>query len=288
MKVNANEIALVCTIEGNKNSINNQYGSFKHKRSYEDEAIKCFTHWRKNAGWLKDITIIAHCPTKNTISEDTKKQLEELNVRYIEEYREETDSYKNGFLNVFLSGRMLEHDEEVKEEIFIHIDLDMTIIKELPEHLFKHPNKIVCGAYDKSSILDQRENFGTEIFDTGFIISHKSSIFYTMFSNLINAFIENGYDEEYRQIQESRKDLPLNDYDVEEYFFDKLYRSKLIEVIAFKNYQLGEGYPSINEYDDEELKNIYFWHEHLFYDKKEYNGIKERIEFKKRLNNEKK
>ena len=90
------KIILATVIEGDETCINKQrgYDETSHKTGlYEQEAIICFTYWRKNAGELKDIRIIAHCPTKNTISLHTQEKLKELNVEYIEDYQPETDNY---------------------------------------------------------------------------------------------------------------------------------------------------------------------------------------------------
>ena len=272
------KICLITTIE-NKNNTNQRNGSFTQIRDYEKEAIKCFTHWRKNAGWLKDIPIYTHCPTHNTITENTKKELKKLNVIYLEKYLPETENYKNGFINVYATGMYLE--KILTEDIFIHIDLDMNIIKELPKKLFI--DELSCGIYSKSSLEYQRS--GELIFDTGFIISTRKNNFYTNFFKDILIFISNGYDKTYREIQKTRN-MPLSDYDVEEYFLDKLVHEKLLVVNPIKNYQLGEGYPSVLEYTDKELENIYFWHEHLIIDKNSTwakEKIKQKIIFLKRI-----
>jgi len=280
------KIALITTIE-NKNNKNNVFGNFKVQRDYEKEAIECFKHWRKNGGWLKDIPIYTHCPTKNTISDETIKELKKLNVTYDETYIKSTEEHINGFINVYATGKHFEN-LDLDIDIFIHIDLDMKLIKELPSTLFMNlkndnQNIIKCGVYTKSSLFNQR-NSGTDlVFDTGFIISRKDSNFYNYFYDKILEFIKNP-DENYLKIKESRKNLPITDYDIEEYFLDKLVYEEKLNVTALKNYQLGEGYPSIKEFSDDELKEVYFWHEHLYYDKSEYDAVKEKIQYKKRMN----
>jgi len=276
------KIALITAIE-NINNKNNKNGDFKFKRNYEEEAIKCFKNWRKKAEWLKDIPIYTMCATENFISNETIEELKKLNVKYIEKKLPETDLYNNGFLHVYSVGKYLE--ENLDEDIFIHIDLDMNLFKELPKDLFNIKNyDVICGAYDKSSLKYQRNNFGKEIFDTGFIISQRKSLFYTKFMNGLLNFLNN-IDEKYKLILKERKNLPLNNYDIEEYYFDKIYHENTfnLKIKPVKNYQLGEGYPSIDEYNDNELENIYFWHEHLYYDKNSYNKLYEKLTFKKRL-----
>ncbi len=98
----------------------------------EEEAIKCFDSWRKNAGWYRNIDIYCVCPSKKTISEKTKRELERLDVTYIEKYFPETEEFECGYLNVPLVGAWFEQTYGMNYGHTIHIDLDMTVLKELP------------------------------------------------------------------------------------------------------------------------------------------------------------
>src|SRR5690554_1624770 len=151
--------ALITVIERNGKSLNDDRGVvFKQPRLYEDEALLCFESWRKKGGWHKDLPIYAFCPTSNTISADTKRELEKLNVVYVEEYRPETESFASGFWNVPLCCMLFE--ERLDLDVLIHTDLDMNLIRPLPEALVfsvLDKNDAICGQYDDVSALDQRK-----------------------------------------------------------------------------------------------------------------------------------
>lgn len=274
--------ALITMIESNENNLNEQNGIvFSEKRLYEDEAVLCFENWRKNAGWLKDIAIYCFCPTKNVITEKTKKKFKELNVNYIEKYLSETETLDSGFWIVPLCGMKLE--EELTEDIFIHIDLDMNLIKPLSEslvHSVLEQKATLVGQYDDESAKEQRK-IGTDWdnpLDTGFIISLRNSHFYKYFYEKLMELAKTKGDERWR---ENCSDQPL--YFLEEYVIDKAYNEKQIPILPIKRYQVGEGYASVKTFSDEELKNVYFWHEHMLYEKGYYDKIRERLEFTKRI-----
>jgi len=275
-------VALITVIESNEQNINTERGfdSTSHKNGlYEDEAVLCFTNWRMNGGWLKDIPIYAYCPTRNIISQDTKDKLELLNVTYIEKFQPETNNYVCGFWNIPLVGKILE--EELKEDILIHIDLDMNLIKPLPKEWFDNEATVV-GQYDKLAAQNQRK-IGTDWelpLDTGFIISRRDSGFYKFFYEELKILTENQGDERWKR---ECKDVSLNF--LEEYVIDKAYNLKQIDIKPLQYYQVGEWYTSVNDLTDEQLKTVCFWHEHIKYDEEGYDKIREKIAYKKRIQN---
>lgn len=274
--------ALITMIESNENNLNEQRGIiFSEKRLYEDEAILCFKNWREKGGWLKDIPIYTYCPTKNTVTEKTKEEFKKLNVTYIENYLPETESFASGFMNVPLCGKVFE--ETLTEDVLIHIDLDMNLIRPLPESLVKSvlDNQFVLvGQYDDISAKEQRklgEGWDNPL-DTGFIISHRQSNFYAFFYKALVEMTAIKGDSRWKQFC---SDQPL--YFLEEYVIDKAYNEKEFPVVPIKRYQIGEGYAKVNTFTDEELKNVYFWHEHILYEKALYDKIREKLEFTKRM-----
>ena len=76
-------------------------------------------------------------------------------------------------------------------------------------------------------------------------------------------------------------DQPM--YFLEEYVIDKAYNEKQFPIDPIKRYQVGEGYASVKTFTDDELKSVYFWHEHILYEKDYYDKIRERLEFTKRV-----
>lgn len=274
--------ALITMIENNEKNLNEEKGiSFCEKRLYEDEAILCFKNWRERGGWLKDIPIYTFCPTKNTISEKTKKEFEKLNVNYIERYLSETEKFISGFYNVPLCGSIFE--KELSEDIFIHIDLDMNLIKPLPEVLVNQvaDNKFVLvGQYDDGSAKEQRKigDDWDNPLDTGFIISHRDSGFYQFFYERLMKLTETMGDERWKK---NCSEVPI--YFLEEYVIDCAYNEKLFPIVPIKRYQIGEGYAKVSTFTNEELEKVYFWHEHILYEKGYYDKVREKLEYAKRM-----
>lgn len=272
--------ALITAIEGDKDNLNNQRGiESVNPRQFESEAVICFEHWRKNAGWLRDIPIYAYCPTHNIITEETKAKLVELNVTYIEKYESITETFTSGFLNVPLIASILE--ETVAEDIFIKIDLDMNIIKPLPFDLVnsvKDNDKVVCGQYDDYCTANQRSSSQSwdNPFDTGFTISRREGRFYTFFYNEVMETMSSD-DPLWIEVKEQS-----GEYFLEEYVMDKIHNTNVWDVVPIQRYQIGEWYTPVSEFTDEELDTVYFWHEHINHDP-EYDKIREKIQYYKRM-----
>lgn len=272
--------ALITMIESNENCINSQRGiTFSHKRLYEDEAVLCFKSWRENAGWLKDIPIYTYCPSRNVVSEKTKEEMKRYNVTYIENFLPETDGFFSGFWNVPLCGKIFE--ETLTEDVFIHIDLDMKLIKPLSQDLVDSVltnDFVICGQYDDESSKSQRKigNDWKNPLDTGFIISNRKTGFYKFFYESLSEITKTKGDARWK---EKCSDWPL--YFLEEYVIDKAYNEQNYPIRPIQKYQVGEGYAKISTYTDEELRNVYFWHEHILHGE-DYDKIREKIEFFKR------
>lgn len=276
----SHRIALIAPIEANKQNTNWQTGTSPFVHLYEDEAIRCFTNWRKNGGWLKDIRIYTLCSTKNTISKSTIEKLKSLSVEYIEDYASESDQYSSGFLTLPYCGKYFE-ESNIDEDILIRIDLDMTLLKPINELLFERATKnTIIGQYDIDSMKDQRTSYQEALpFDTGFMIVDKANRFYQKwyelcFSNeVLNC-------KEWHDIRNV-----LGDYYLEEFAVDYMYHNKIKPIQPVQKYQYGEGYASIDTFTNEQLKSLYFCHEHIYVDKKfpwNYDSTREHIKYLKR------
>ena len=262
--------ALVTIIENNTDNMNTKILGIQRK--YFDESLKCFRSWNK---YMPEVKKYAICPTKATLNKREIDQLKELGVEYIEEYMPELEKFKIGFLNVPLSMKWAENN--IPEKIFIHTDLDMELLRRIPNNVFDpiFDNKIICGQYDNESVKFQRKlNDSWDLpFDTGFTIHIKNNKFYHYFWDIV--------------VDVERNKLPegIRYYDIEEYAMDLIHNElNDFEIHGIQKYQLGEGYPSVDYFTDEELKNVYFWHEHLINNKKE-ELVKERIKYLKRIKN---
>lgn len=146
-------VALIAAIEGNGRNLNSVTNTTKTIRLFEDEAVLCFSNWRKNGGWLKDIPIHVMCPTANTITPLTRHRLHNLGVSYDEEYHPETERFTSGFLNIPYVGMLYEHRLDV--DVLIKIDLDMNLIQPLPPE-WVESGQISVGQYDDYCTKQQR------------------------------------------------------------------------------------------------------------------------------------
>lgn len=269
--------ALIAAIEGDRKNLNNDKAIVKFERLYESEAVVCFTSWRENGGWLKDIPIYVLCPTHNIISENTKTKLAKLNVEYIEEYHPITEKFTSGFLNIPYVGKVFEDRLDV--DVLIKIDLDMNLIQPLPEGLV-NCGEVVCGQYDDYSTRLQRtlEEGWTNPFDTGFMITRKDSGFYNKWWAEVDAILNDPEsDPEWLKVREQ-----TGEYYLEEYIVDKLFHANPGLLWPIQRYQIGEWYTPIKEFTDEELKRVYFWHEHLIPDPA-YDKIRQKVEYFNRM-----
>ena len=124
----ASDIALIAPVERNFDNTNWQKKTSPYARMYEDEAVKCFKAWRKNGGWLKDISIYAVCITKNTVSEKTQRELAELGVKYVESFDSESEKFSSGFLALPYVSKWAEESSIVKESVLLRTDLDMSLL----------------------------------------------------------------------------------------------------------------------------------------------------------------
>lgn len=269
--------ALVAAIEGDRKNLNNDKNIVQFERLYESEAIICFAHWRENGGWLKDIPIYVLCPTHNTISEETKSKLAALNVEYIEEYHPITETFTSGFLNIPYVGMLFE--ERLDVDVIIKIDLDMNLIQPLPEELV-NCGEVICGQYDDYSTRLQRtlEDGWTNPFDTGFMITRRESGFYQLWWSEVNKIL-NGrlVDLDWMTVREQ-----TGDYYLEEYIVDKIFHTDPSILRPVQRYQIGEWYTPVAEFSDEELRKVYFWHEHLIIDPA-YDKIRQKVEYFNRM-----
>lgn len=285
--LSTNKIILFAPIEGDLVDINTRKQGYN--RHYEQEAIKCFKCWRKNAGYLSQIPIYAICPTRNTVTENTKKIFKELNVTYIEAYHDETESYLNGYWNIPLVGNWVE--QNLNYEISIKIDLDMYIIKELPKRFFELKNLPLVGRYDEDSAkhaankLNFSKKYGNP-FDTGFVISNRTDFLYKIFYEelklLTSEFQGGAFEDSCRYGFKIGKGS--SDYGVLEEFAMNLVNEKYPGLIKeLVKYNLGEFYVGVDQYSDDEIDNIYFFHEHIPNTEPGYDGSRARLNYVKRL-----
>lgn len=264
---------LILTVEGPKaqNNLNNKL-YIKETRDYLKESVQCIKYWRKNAGLLKDIDIHINCPSED-IDPLYKEIYKDFNVVYHNVKFEKHILNDYGFVNVHHTGKYF--SEILDYDYFIHIDVDMYILKPIPDDVLNLLQNYDClvGGYDKENSKLQRDPIiSNELINTDFIITSKSfgKIFY-------NDILEN-YSYIYDNLDNYKN---CREYDIEEYAADLACKNLRENIYIFNDitYELGEGYIF---YD-----NIIpiFWHEHL-YKKPNETLLKQRIDIMKRIKND--
>lgn len=260
--MDVSDIALIAPIEGNNNNLNNKtiFKNFGYERLFEYEAIRCFTYWRKYAGWLKDINIYTVCLTGNDISEKTKEELKKLNVIHTNCFYPETKDFSSGFLNIPLAGRHFETPGVIKENILIKIDLDQYIVRPFPKELIEKANETnIVGQYSLDFPQRARWSYENQCpFDTSLIITNKKNQFYHLYYSMLS-------DKRVLESEEWYKvELQNGQYYLEEFAIDFMYHNGIGNITPIQKYQFGMGYPSLDTFTDEEIKKIYLCHEHIF------------------------
>jgi hypothetical protein len=267
------KIALITVIESDNVNIDSENTSLK--RLFEKEAIRCFTYWRKNGGFLSNIDIYTICITKNKISNFTKEKLKNLNVTYIESYHPETENFDCGFYNKPLGCKYFE--ENLDHDFLIHTDLDMYLMR---EPLIQWKNS--CMIYDKKQIIKERIHLDSSIVDTYntcFMVTKREDKIFDKWWNKLK-IIDLHYKKEKEHYDSNYKNLDYRK--LEELSFDIL--SKEISIYNIPNSIFGETYTKLSEMNSEELKNMYFHHFHIYEYYKQYNWIEDIKEWKAHLN----
>jgi hypothetical protein len=269
MSDNLNEYALITVIEGNSNSINHKI----NPRLLENEALKCFKSWRKNAGIYSDIDIYCICVSGNTPSKTTISEFSQYNVKYIENYIDDTKYFKNGWWCKPLGCSVLE--KMLPHKYLIHIDLDMYLYKPPTVQL----NVNSCLAYDKYDTLTERipsYKFDSSFrpFNTCFITTVlKDKIFSKWYDTLLK--LEESFNNNTKFCKEYFADIEYNK--LEEGAFDII--SLENSIIHVNDIMFGETYTPLHKM--ETTHNICFHHYHLYnkYNLNHYNYIKDKILF---------
>jgi hypothetical protein len=238
--------------DDNKGDIANKY-CHGAVLPYETELLCCIKSWRNNGGRFANIPIYVVCPTQKGISPQTVNKMTQMGAQYFHEYKPETDNYKCGYWNVPLAGKMLEHTDFIKENIIIHIDLDMTLMKTPSEELFSVcQNSLAKIGINEHPPTARYPDFDGKIYpheaNTGFIVSWRYGGFYTAWYDRLQALT--------KEIDQTNPEW----YSIyEERVIDMMYFDEDFAVEFIEKYQVNGD---VSEYTDEEIMNLFFFHGH--------------------------
>ncbi len=171
---------------------------------------------------------------------------------YIHKHLPETDDFTCGYWNVPISGAYMEGI--IMEDIIIHIDLDMILIREPTEEQLTpcQTSNAVVGINEHRPTAMYPDFMGKRYeheANTGFILSWRKCGFYKdwwqKLRNMENKGIFNKEDPEYSIWEERVVDLM--------YFEDNY------PILFTKNYQVNGD---VSNFSDEEILDILFFHGH--------------------------
>lgn len=249
--------ALILVIENSKTNLGagvhwkNEEYTRPGGEPLEEEAIECVKSWRK---YYPNLNIYCICPSRRLPQNKTIDKLKEYNVTYIEKYFKETKNFTCGYWNVPLACDWLE--SQLNEDILIHTDLDMKLIKPIPDKLFNSSLTIVGALPDE----DRKDiHIYPDILyhhESNFIISKREDCFY------------NTWLKELRNLETVYTNKTWERYsELEEFAIDSLYKSGIIKTIQY--YQIGPRYKA-RDIPDDNLDQIYFIHRHPYESNEEY------------------
>lgn len=220
--------------------------------SYEKEALYCIQFWRSKKNNLRDIEIIIINPTKEELSENTLKEFKKYNVNYIKKYFPECDKYICRWNNIPIVGKWLENNTN---KIIIHIDLDMFLLKSIPEKFLDiRDNELaICAAYPGNIHDDGRTRGNYTLYSvTCFIISQPSKKFYTKWLLYLEKYVKELGEFDGKKY-----------FDLEEHVVDIMKYENNYSIRYVTDLMLGRTYHKLEKIDNKIFPNICFIHEHI-------------------------
>lgn len=253
--------AVITCIENSSDNLG-QGGPDGKPSPIEEDAAECFPAWRKFGGAMADIPFYCICPTKRYPSQKTIDLMNKYDVIYIEEYMPNTENFICGYWNVIEVGKWCE--KNLEEHFFIHIDLDMKLIREpTPEYFMYDPSMYLAkiGTINKTFWSRDLNPSYKVNFETCFINSWKQSGFYHVWYNELTKYLNETYPNM------KHEDIPNFD-EMEEHIIDVMYNEGTHPIIPIDNFQMGFWYP-IDKMTDGEVKQVHFHHAHYHENKQQ-------------------
>lgn len=214
----------------------------------EEEVIRCLDGWNKCI--QEEIDVYVVCPSKRVPTDDTISAIESRGARYIETLLPETEDFTCGYWNVPVA--MAWFERRFAYDLYIHIDLDMT--------MWRHPRpdmfKLDEGLDARVGILSDEEMKDVHIgkyiqhHETNFMVARRG--FYTDWWEKVQE-LSKQYDPEWERYAE-----------LEEFAIDLMWdNTHAIEPET--HYQIGLRYP-VSDIPDRWLWNVTFIHAHPYED----------------------
>ncbi len=308
---NPDNYCLLLTVDDG-NSANNQLikegkENFK-SRNYITESIRCIGAWRKNGGFLKDISIIVDYIGESDLPREVTDKYFEYKVSLFQnnraQYQTFMKEFTHGFVNVHLTGsefNTLEY-QHVMRPITIHIDLDMELLQPMTPDFF-YPlinHSCIIGGYREEDLPSQRlPLFNHEILNSDLIVTkyypydkdnfHKPPLSpekqyayqnsgKVVYNNIIGWCLNINHDYQKYQNDTDVKDVKFRDFDIEEYGVDATLNYIRETRLTNPDYQdwyivKEDSYEQGEGYfqvTDIDLSKVFFWHEHILDEPSEY------------------
>lgn len=274
------KIAIYLLIEG-KDNVGHTYQWYNESNttiSYEEEALKFIQAWRKNGGKYANIDIHCICPTKAKISNKTRDALKSLDVHYVHLYFKQTEFYKCSWFNVPMVGAWLESTYGSKYDKLVHLDLDMTLLREPQDVMFDIEDGCIAkvAKYDDDNVADKRHIVEEEEFAfnsvTCYTVSKPADKFFNTWWTTLQLEAAK-YLNKFPNFAED-KDQWRDYCDLEEHAVDVMYFKDNHAIDWVDGFMVGPGYTDTSKLDTiEAVEKIHFVHAHEFQDPAKYLGL---------------
>jgi hypothetical protein len=215
----------------------------------EEEAILCFSSWRKTADpQIRNVPIYCVCPSLRPPSDVTVKKMESLGVTYVHDHIRISDSFDCGYLNVPLGCMLLE--DVISESLLLHIDLDMTLLRRpLRELERRFDGGTIVGALTCNEKKPWQHVSVPNNFESCFILSERGEKFFNKWFDRTMRILRDG-------TVPKKYEAEIEEFAIDEMSLDGTVRP------TFK-YQVGFRYdPDLLEDDD--LDGVIFHHNHMY------------------------
>lgn len=226
---------------------NNVYQSVEGEINYLKEAVLCFNSLRtKYPKSDNNIKIICYNPGSIDIPSSKKDTFKELGVEYIHQPLENRNTHCSWY-NVPKIGMKLE--KQYPNDILVHIDLDMFMVKHIPDtYLNVKSNEVKIATYSSTSLKPH-------IACTCFIVSYGKSKFYSIWDSYLLMFAD--------------MLSPESDYkgycDLEEGIIDIMYHEDMFNISLINDeFMLGNAYSQVA------TRDTIFIHAHYNQGKEKY------------------